>query len=409
VTEHLSPGASVEESGNNPKFIEKVSTGVAGFVGLTHSKPGGDARIPLASFADFERAYGGLEPVTFAGGAARTQPNFIAHAARDFFSNGGQKLYISRVSRPDGKLPTADDYAGGSAHGRKTGLAAFEDVEEISIVAAPGSSYRAAVGAADKGQRATEIARRLIAHAEKMRHRFAILDAPSGCSPSDALAYREQLNSSRAALYYPWITTNEAGVDVQHKISLPPSGFLAGVFARVDAVRGVWKAPANEIVKDAVELELMLSQPQLETLNAQNVNCLRGNSPASGQGILVWGARTLASDPEWKYVNVRRYVSYLEHSVERGTHWAAFEPNGEPLWANVRGNVANFLLNEWRAGALQGAKPEEAFFVRCDRTTMTQNDLDNGRLVCLIGVAPVKPAEFVIIRIGQWTASRHKP
>ena len=152
--------------------------------------------------------------------------------------------------------------------------------------------------------------------------------------------------------------------------------------------------------------EYRLARSEQETLNTACVNSLRS---FAGRGFIVWGARTLGSDPEWKYVNVRRLLIYLEHSIERGTRWAVFEPNGETLWEGVRRGVENFLFNEWRNGALQGRKAEESFFVRCARTTMTQNDLDNGRLVCLIGVAPVKPAEFVIFRVGQWTASRRDP
>ena len=138
-------------------------------------------------------------------------------------------------------------------------------------------------------------------------------------------------------------------------------------------------------------------------LNPIGVNCLRY---LSGRGFRVWGARLASSDPEWKYVNVRRYFAYLERSIDKGTQWAVFEPNGDQLWANVREMIVNFIYAEWRGGALLGATPEEAFFVRCDRSTMTQNDLDNGRLVCLVGVAPLKPAEFVIFRIGQWTVDR---
>ncbi|HEU4621376.1 MAG TPA: phage tail sheath C-terminal domain-containing protein, partial [Burkholderiaceae bacterium] len=151
----------------------------------------------------------------------------------------------------------------------------------------------------------------------------------------------------------------------------------------------------------ALRFEPNVNFGQQELLNPIGVNCLRA---LPGRGLRVWGARTISSDPEWKYVNVRRYFNYLEASIDRGTQWAVFEPNGDLLWANVRGTIGDFLFNEWKSGALLGTKPEEAFFVRCDRTTMTQNDLDNGRLICLIGVAVVKPAEFVIFRIGQKTA-----
>jgi hypothetical protein len=216
---------------------------------------------------------------------------------------------------------------------------------------------------------------------------------------------RGLIDSTRAALYYPWVVVNNplAGPNSPQpaEIALPPSGFVCGIYARNDIERGVWKAPANEVVRGALRFERHVNHGEQELLNPIGVNCLRY---LSGRGFRVWGARTVTSDPEWKYVNVRRYFNYLESSIDRGTQWVVFEPNGEMLWANVRGTVSDFLLNEWKSGALLGTKQDEAFFVRCDRTTMTQNDLDNGRLICLIGIAVVKPAEFVIFRIGQKTA-----
>jgi len=182
---------------------------------------------------------------------------------------------------------------------------------------------------------------------------------------------------------------------------MPPSGFVSGIYARNDINRAVYKAPANEIVNLAIGFEKMLNKAQQEVLNPAGVNCFRF---FEGRGFRLWGARTMSSDSEWKYVNIRRYFAYLEHSIDKGTQWAVFEPNGPLLWANVRGTIDEFLFNEWQNNALMGDKPEKAYFVKCDRTTMTQSDLDNGRLVCLIGVAPLYPAEFVIFRIGQWTA-----
>jgi phage tail sheath protein FI len=176
---------------------------------------------------------------------------------------------------------------------------------------------------------------------------------------------------------------------------------VAGIYARNDIERGVHKAPANEVVRGALRFEQDINFGQQEMLNPIGVNCLRY---LSGRGYRVWGARLASSDPEWKYVSDRRYFNYLESSIDRGTQWAVFEPNGERLWANVRQTISDFLYNEWRNGALLGSTAEQAFFVRCDRSTMTQNDLDNGRLICLIGVAVIKPAEFVIFRIGQKTA-----
>jgi phage tail sheath protein FI len=176
---------------------------------------------------------------------------------------------------------------------------------------------------------------------------------------------------------------------------------MAGIYARTDVERGVHKAPANTVVQGALYFHQNINKFQQEVLNPQGINCLRS---FAGRGHRVWGGRTLSSDPEWKYVNVRRYFLYVEKSIEKGTQWAEFEPNGENLWANVTATVDSFLFNEWKNGRLLGGKPNSAYFVRCDRTTMTQNDIDNGRLVCEIGIAPLRPAEFVIFRIGQKTA-----
>jgi len=237
-------------------------------------------------------------------------------------------------------------------------------------------------------------------HCERMRYRVAVLDVPRGRSVNGARDWRNQTSSLRAAIYYPWITVTDPFVGGD--LLLPPSGMVAGIWARNDIRRAVFKAPANEVILTATDLERRLTKGQQDVLNPEGVNCLRF---FSGRGNLVWGARTMTDDPEWKYISVRRYFAYLEHSIERGTQWAVFESNGDTLWANVRRTIEDFLVSEWKSGALLGREPKEAFFVRCDRTTMTQNDLDNGRLVCLIGVAVVKPAEFVIFRIGQWTAT----
>lgn len=300
----------------------------------------------------------------------------------------------------DGQRPTAAEYEGQAEDDdpRKTGLKAFEDIEDIAIVAAPGSTYRYENG---YRRNAATILSLLISHAERMRYRIAVLDSGEGQSIADVRALRGRYDSKYAALYYPWVKVLDPVT--QNEIALPPSGFVTGIYARNDTLRAVYKAPANEVVNLAIGFEQTLNRSQQEVLNPEGVNCLRF---FEGRGFRVWGARTISSDPEWKYVNLRRYFIYLEHSLDRGTQWAVFEPNGENLWANVRRTVEDFLLNEFQMGALLGDRPEKAFFVRCDRSTMTQNDLDNGRLICLVGVAPLRPAEFVIFRIGQWTADR---
>ncbi len=300
----------------------------------------------------------------------------------------------------DGQRPTAAEYEGEAPPNEsfKTGLKVLEDLDDVSIVAAPGSTFGVENGYRDD---AMTIVSHLIAHAQLMRYRIAVLDAGDGQTIQQIRAMRAQFDSSYAALYYPWVRILDPVT--QREVSMPPSGFVSGIYARNDINRAVYKAPANEVVNLALGFETMLNKSQQEVLNPEGINCFRF---FEGRGYRLWGARTISSDPEWKYVNLRRYFAYLEHSIDKGTQWAVFEPNGEQLWANVRRTIEDFLLNEWQNGALLGDKPEKAYFVKCDRSTMTQNDLDSGRLVCLIGVVALKPAEFVIFRIGQWTADR---
>ncbi|MEO6588178.1 MAG: phage tail sheath subtilisin-like domain-containing protein [Pyrinomonadaceae bacterium] len=301
----------------------------------------------------------------------------------------------------DGERPDAEQYEGtaNDTDSFKTGLKAFEDIEDISIVAAPGATFDYADPEYKK--QASTIINLLISHAERMRYRIAVLDSGDDQAIAEVREMRARIDSKYAAFYYPWVKVLDPVT--QKEINLPPSGFVSGIYARNDVERAVYKAPANEVVRLAIGFEKTLNKAQQEVLNPEGINCFRY---FEGRGYRLWGARTTSSDPEWKYVNLRRYFAYIERSVDRGTQWAVFEPNGEALWANVRQTIQDFLYNEWVSGALLGEKPEKAYFVKCDRSTMTQNDLDNGRLVCLVGMAVVKPAEFVIFRIGQWTADR---
>jgi phage tail sheath protein FI len=301
----------------------------------------------------------------------------------------------------DGCRPTVSEYEGAADPNstNKTGLKSLEDLEDISIVAAPGSTFDYEQGYA---RQADSILGALISHAVAMRYRIAVLDCGDKQSISAVRRMRGAFDSKHAAFYYPWVRVLDPVT--QTEIALPPSGFVAGIYARNDIERAVYKAPANEVVNLALGdrgFERTLNKAQQEVLNPEGINCFRF---FEGRGNRLWGARTISSDPEWKYVNLRRYFAYLERSIDVGTQWAVFEPNGPSLWANVRRTVADFLFNEFMMGAYLGDKPETSYFVKCDRSTMTQNDIDNGRLVCLIGVAVVKPAEFVIFRVGQWTA-----
>ena len=302
----------------------------------------------------------------------------------------------------DGQRPTAEDYRGAQNEEKHTATAlqSFEVIKDIAVVAAPGSTAGMERTYRDN---ALAVSNALIAHVEHMQYRFAVLDSGDGQTLTQVRTLRAQLTSNYAALYYPWVRALDPLSGSE--LLLPPSGFVAGIYARTDSEHGVSKAPANQVVIGAVRLETQLTQQEQELLNPEGINCLRF---FEGRGFRLWGARTISTDRDWKYVNIRRYMIYLEHSIRRGTEWAAFEPNGDILWATIRRMVEEFLVTEWRNGGLLGTTPNQAFFVRCDRSTMTQEDLDKGRMVCLIGVAPIKPAEFVLFRIGQWTAD-HTP
>lgn len=315
-------------------------------------------------------------------------------------SEANRTFQVLLTGGNDGLRPQAAEYEGNGDDNpnEKSGLKAFENIADISIVAAPGSTFDGNNGYQPQAQ---QITAHLISHCERMRYRIAVLDSIAGQAISEVRQWRGQIDSKHAALYYPWVTTLDPLSG--EEINLPPSGFISGIYARNDVEKGVHKAPANEVVRLAIGFELLLNKAQQDLLNPEGVNCFRF---FDGRGYRLWGARTISSDPEWKYVNLRRYFAYLERSIERGTQWVVFENNDHRLWAKVRRTVEDFLYNEWKSGHLFGEKPEEAYFVRCDLSTMTQNDLDNGRLICLIGVAPVRPAEFVIFRIGQWTAER---
>jgi phage tail sheath protein FI len=304
----------------------------------------------------------------------------------------------------DGVLPGPTDFEGKPADPddatvKATGLEALGEIDDIAIVALP--------DAGDMGDDLVSFvtSQKLVTHATNLKYRIAVVDGPVNSSLNEIRNFRGQFDSKYAAIYYPWIRIFDPNERFTQgappkQLLLPPSGFVTGIYARNDITRGVHKAPANEIVRGLTRFEVNINKPRQEVINPEGINALRF---FEGRGHRVWGARTMSSDPEWKYVNVRRLFIFIEHSIDKGTQWAVFEPNNRRLWNNIRRTVEDFLLVLWRDGALMGEKPEEAYFVRCDRTTMTQNDLDNGRMICLIGLAPVKPAEFVIFRIGQWT------
>jgi len=280
----------------------------------------------------------------------------------------------------------------------RRGIFSLKNQDDISIVAAP-------------GQVAVAVQQALINHCEEMRYRFAVLDGPPPRNDTiaDVQALRQNYDTKHAALYYPWLTIGDplpVNLSAIAEVAVPPSGHVAGIYARTDIERGVHKAPANEVVRGGIAgLRRYLNKAEHDLLNPfpVNINVIRDFRPEN-RAIRVWGARVLTSDPDYKYVSVRRLMLFLEKSMERNLNWVVFEPNAEPLWARVRYAIVAFLETVWRNGALEGSDVEQAFLVICDRSTMTQADIDNGRLICAVGVAPVKPAEFVIIRIGMKTA-----
>lgn len=281
---------------------------------------------------------------------------------------------------------------------KRSGFAGLEAVDEVTILAAPDLMSAYQRGMIDREQvKAVQLA--MIDHCERMANRVAVIDPLPNMSPAEVHYWRHTetgFDSKYAALYYPWVGATDPATG--KKVLMPPSGHVAGVWARSDAERGVHKAPANEVVRGVLDLPLQVTKSEQELLNPVGINCIRS---FPGRGIRIWGARTLSSDPAWRYLNVRRLFNYLEESIFLGTQWVVFEPNGERLWATIRRNIAAFLVNEWRQGALFGRTAEEAFYVKCDAETNPPDVIETGQVVCEIGVAPVKPAEFVVFRLSQ--------
>ncbi|GHH79057.1 tail protein [Streptomyces sulfonofaciens] len=292
------------------------------------------------------------------------------------------------------------EYVGDAA--ARTGFAGLEAIDEITMVAVPDLMSAHQRGDIDaEGVKTVQLA--VISHCEQMGDRVAVLDTPPALAAQHARTWRNDgagYDSRYAAVYYPWIKVFDPATG--RNTTVPPSGHVAGVWARSDTERGVHKAPANEVIRGAVDLDVRLSKGEQDLLNPVGVNCIRA---FPGRGIRIWGARTLSSDPAWRYLNVRRLFNYLEESILLGTQWVVFEPNDDRLWSSIRRNVTAFLTEEWRRGALFGRTAEEAFYVRCDRENNPPESIDLGQVVCEIGVAPVKPAEFVVFRLAQFSDS----
>lgn len=296
---------------------------------------------------------------------------------------------------------TVKDFIGDVSE--RTGLGGFEAIDEIRLVICP-DIFAGYDGSQEAKERVKMVQEAMIAQCEKLRYRFAILDTPPGLNAQQAKEWRDYINfdSSYAALYYPWVQVADLSGQGSTLKLVPPSGAVAGIYNRVDADRGVHKAPANEVVLGAIDLELRLSKAEQDVLNPLGINCIR-SFPA--RGIRVWGARTLSSNGSWRYINVRRLFIMVEASMETGLAWVVFEPNDNMLWSKVIRDVSSFLRVIWRSGALFGATPEQAFYVKCDEELNPREIRDLGQLIIEVGLSPVKPAEFVIFRISQWAGA----
>jgi hypothetical protein len=287
----------------------------------------------------------------------------------------------------DGVALQGPDWAGAAGV-----IHAFDPVDDINIVAIPDAKGDAVV------------IRDAYSYCQNRKDCFFVADTPDGLTAQEVAAFRQatgNFNSSYAAIYYPWIAVSDP-LTGKPKFT-PPSGAVAGTYSHTDVARGVHKAPAGIEVgalNSAIGVRTVVSRGEHDTLNPIGVNVIRS---FPGAGTVVWGARTLSADPEWRYVNVRRLFLYLEETLDEGTQWVVFEPNTPMLWGKVKRNITAFLTNVWRDGALLGRTAAEAFFVKVDAENNPPEVVDAGRLVIEVGVAPVKPAEFVVIRISQNT------
>jgi phage tail sheath protein FI len=393
ATSYLSPGVYVEEVDRGSKPIEAVGTNTVGFLGESAKGPMNES-VLITNWSQFVKTFGDFKDCS----------EHLAHAVYGFFNNGGSRCFVVNVGAPveaaketkaaagdkkDDKAPAQATGGGGrdalyigrdGGPGARTGLKCFEEVDEIAIIAAPGQTSPAVQDA-------------LLSHCETRKDRFAVLDSPETITGGiDKLP--KPRDSKYGAYYFPWIQVYDPD---KGNIFVPPSGHIAGVYSRVDSERGVHKAPANEIVRGALGLKYNVSKGEQDLLNPKGINAIR----LMNGGIRIWGARTLSSDPSWRYINVRRLFIMVESSIERATQWVVFEPNDHRLWKRVQRTISSFLTLLWRNGALMGTSPEQAFYVKCDEETNPPEVIDAGQLVVEIGLAPVKPAEFVIFRIGQ--------
>lgn len=371
ATSYLSPGVYVEEVDRGSKPLEMVGTSTAAFLGEAAKGPVNEP-VLCTNWTQFSSSFGDFK-----------DSEFLAHAVYAFFNNGGGRCFVVNVGADLAETTRTAAYIGtDDGPGARTGLKSLEEIDEINIVATPGQTEPAITDA-------------LLSHCENMKYRFAIIDAPEMIEKGGVERLPKPRDSKYGAYYFPWV---EVFDPAKGKVFQPPSGAVAGIYARSDAERGVHKAPANELVRGALGLRYKITKGEQDLLNPKGINCLR---EFPGRGIRIWGARTIASDDSWRYINVRRLFNMVEQSIEFGTQWVVFEPNDQRLWKRISRDLTAFLTRIWRQGALVGATPEQAFYVKCDEETNPPEVVDAGQVVVEVGLSPVKPAEFVVFRIGQ--------
>lgn len=355
--------------------IRGLAGSTAAFLGIARAGP--FTAAPVESLPQFESGYGDAAGIARADGTGL--PNFLWHAVKGFFDNGGKRVYVTRLERTQRDLADVDQHALAQA------LHGLEANEEASLLCAPG--VRLVQGHA-------RLCDLLLRHCEATSGRFALLDTPPGVPPDEARALRRRLQSDRGALYYPWIAVQAAApAGDAAGVAVPPSGHLAGLYAESDDQPGIHKAPANLPIAGAIGLERPIGDGDYGELAPLGVNCLR--SPPGRRGAWVWGARTLGADSAWNYVAVCRYLLYLRKALEHGLRWVTAQPDSGRLWEDVTALASEFLYREWRMGALMGATPAEAYAVQCHPATLKGANAAAGRATLAIGVALVQPAEFV--------------
>lgn len=365
--------SNINSSGSKP--IESVGASTAGFIGQSSVGPVNQATL-VTSWAQYQKLFGGI-----------AEGGYLAHAVYGFFLNGGSRAYVCNVGeKKEGQ--TIGDLAAlvkGEDKGpnRRTGIQTFNSIKDIALVAAPGMTD-------------PMIHTILSDHAQLKGDRVAILDGVEDLGEAQLHEIPRIGSNADAALYWPWIQVFD---EVAKKpVYVPPSGHVMGTIARTDAERGLHKAPANEVVRGALGLKYSLTREEQALLNPRGINVIRD---LDDMGIRIYGARTLSEDPEWKYLNVRRLFQVAQQSITKGTEWVVFEPNDEKLWGNITRNIRAYLKTLYNSGALVGKTPEEAFYVKCDSGTNPPENVDQGIVTIEIGIAPVKPAEFVQINIQQ--------